>query len=156
MKGSASSPNLPSRLSLDSSVLLAYFLGEELGAKAKEIIFQPGRSTYTHHLAIAETFYILCRQKGEHFARDTLDTLAKSRYVAVRESLELDHSAGEYKCSRNISLADSYLLALARQTESAALFARHEEELDEEQKRKSFDVKIVYLEELLKVRKFNF
>ncbi len=150
MKGSAGSPNLPSKLSLDSSVLLAYFLGEDLGAIAKEIIFQPGRSNHTHHLAIAETFYILCRQKGENFARDALDTLAKSRYVAVHESLGLDHSAGEYKCSRNISLADSYLLALAKQTESVALFARHEEELDQEQKRKTLDVKMVYLEDLVR------
>jgi len=45
------------------------------------------------------------------------------------------------------SLADCFILALAKKLGCKALFAKREVELEEELKKKSFDVEIVFIEE---------
>ena len=68
MKGEGSNAKLglPDRVSIDSGVLLAYFLGEELAGFVKGKILQPQlRAVFFNHVAVAETFYILCRRSEE-------------------------------------------------------------------------------------------
>jgi len=59
-------------------------------------------------------------------------------------------AAGAYKCGRTISLADCYVIAIAELQHATAVFARHENGLDEEIRRKPFDVSILFLEDLRK------
>ena len=57
-------------------------------------------------------------------------------------------TSGEYKCSRSVSLADCYVIAGAKHSQAAALFARHETELDEEIRKTPFDVPVIFLEDI--------
>jgi hypothetical protein len=56
-------------------------------------------------------------------------------------------AAGAYKCERAISLADCYVLGLAKLEQADALFARRERELEKEIEKKSLDVQVHFLED---------
>jgi hypothetical protein len=71
----------------------------------------------------------------------------KAQYASVTASDELDAAAGTYKCERAISLADCYVLGLAKLEQATALFARKERELEKEIKRKPLDVQVHFLED---------
>ena len=146
MKGSA---RVPSRLALDSSVLIAYFLGEPAGQVAKEEIFATTRKDlHFSHLALAETFYILCRSKGRGFAAESMETLERTGYLRPYASTDLDYAAAAYKCERNLPLADCYVLALAKKTRATATFARKESDLATEEQKRPFDVNLLFLQDL--------
>src|SRR5437667_320748 len=81
------SPELPSRLAIDSSVLIAYFLGEPEGEIAKqEILGSQHRTVHCGHLALSETFYILCRRRSQKFALEALETLEKTGLVRFHQT----------------------------------------------------------------------
>jgi hypothetical protein len=67
----------------------------------------------------------------------------------VISSDELDTTAGAYKCERAISLADCYVLGLAKVEGAAALFARRERELEKEIEEKALDVQVHFLEDYI-------
>ena len=141
--------DLPSAFSIDSGVILAYLLGESLGEMVRSAIFPPrGRSVYCNRPMVSELFYILCRRRGEGFASEATEAFLKSGYVSVISSNELDIEAGRYKCERSVSLADCYVLALAKTMDITAVFAKKEDDLKKELTRKAFDVKILFLEDL--------
>ena len=142
---------LPDRLSIDSGVILAYFLGEKLGELVKLEIFPPkDRTILCNRLCLSELFYVLCRRKGQAFARISTEMFLKAQYASVTASDELDIAAGAYKCERAISLADCYVLGLAKLERAAALFARRERELEKEIEKKPLDVQVHFLEDYLK------
>jgi len=143
------SPDLPSRLAIDSSVLIAYFLGEPTGELAKREILGQRRAVHCSHLALSETFYILCRARGDKFALEAMETLEKTGFVKFHESTQLDYAAGMQKCARKISLADCYVFALAKEIRSAAVFARHEKDVSAELKESPPDVPVIFLEDLI-------
>lgn len=146
------SRNVPSpldKISIDSGVITAYFLGEALGKKAKSEIFVPEKNLFCNRLAVSELFYILCRRRGVSFARRSTEIFLKTRLATVIGTDELDLQAGAYKCGRTLSLADCYVLGLAKLQGATALFARREQDLDEEIRRKPFDVEIAFLEDLV-------
>ncbi len=143
------SQSLPSRLAIDSSVLLAYFLGERAGRVVKErILGNAGVERFVSHLTLAETFYILCRSRGEEFASASMTVLENTGYLKTEESLRLDYAAARYKCARKISLADCYVLALARNIQGTALFVRKEIDIAKESQRSAFDVPLLFIENL--------
>lgn len=145
MRGSG---GLPSRLVLDSSVLIAYFLGEPAGQVAKEEIFATThKDLHCSHLALAETFYILCRSKGRVFAVESMETLERTGYLKPHASTDLDYAAAADKCVRNLSLADCYALALAKNIEGTATFAKRESDLATEERKRPFDVKLLFLQD---------
>jgi uncharacterized protein len=143
-------PTVPRKLSIDSGVILAYYLGEDLGKLVKSSILAPGNgNVYCSRQTISELFYMLCRRKGDEFASKAIETLLKSSYLSVVSSDEIDIQAGRYKCARAISLADCYVLAIAKIQSVPAVFARREEEVEKELERKPFDVKLLFLEDYL-------
>ncbi len=81
------------------------------------------------------------------------NTLAKQsrRYlkpvISLVSSDEIDMQAGCYKCARSISLVDCYVLAVAKIQNVPAVFARREEDLENELQRRPFDVKPLFLED---------
>jgi predicted nucleic acid-binding protein len=141
---------LPARLSIDSGVILAYFLGEKLGELVKsQIIGIENRTIFCNRICLSELYYILCRQRGEAFARETTSKFLKAQYASIVASDELDMAAGALKCERAISLADCYVLGLAKLEDSAALFGRREKELEREIKKKTFEVTVHFLEDYM-------
>jgi len=143
------SPDLPSRLAIDSSVLIAYFLGEPTGELAKREILDQRRVVHCTHLALSETFYILCRSRNDKFALEAMETLEKTDFVKFQESTQLDYAAGLQKCARKISLADCYVFALAKDIRGAAVFANHEKDVSAELKENPPGVPVLFLEDLI-------
>jgi len=142
---------LPSRLSIDSGVILAYYLGEDLGRIAQEYIFEAeGKNIFHSKLCIAELFYVICRRRGSKIANEYTRSYLNAEYSRLANSDAVDIAAGAYKCERTISLADCYVIATAKLQHVTAVFARHENDLDEEIRRKPFDVSILFLEDLRK------
>ena len=139
---------IPDRLALDSSVFIAYFLGENTGQVVKDRILSGDKMLSCSHLALSETFYVLCRERSRTFAQESMEVLRKTNYVTVQESTSLDYLAAGNKCQRSISLADCYVLALAEATRGSAVFARRENDIVKEMKRKPFQVKLVFLDNL--------
>ena len=147
MRGSS---KLPDRLSVDSGVVLAYYLGEKIGEIVrKEILESASRTVYHNRLCVSELFYVLCRRRGQRIAVDYTRAFLDSGHSLLRDSDEIDITAGACKCVRAISLADSYVIATAICHHASAVFARHERDLDSEIKRKPFDVEVVFLEDLV-------
>jgi uncharacterized protein len=140
---------LPETVSVDSGVILAYLLGEKrIGGLVRSEILRQGRGgVYCAGPAVAELFYILCRRRGEKFAHEAVDALLGSGYVQVASSTELDVCAGTFKCERSVSLADCYVLALARLLGAVAIFAKREEDIVKEMTKREFDVGISFLED---------
>lgn len=103
--------------------------------KIKNIIISP--------ITLTEIFYILCRQKGEIFAKDSIDLLRAA--VKVELEFKIREIAGKYKCERAISLADCYTLATAKLNSATALFKK-EEEIDNELKNEPFDLDLKIIE----------
>lgn len=142
---------LPEALSIDSGVVLAYLLGEELGEYVRsEILMHDERSAYCNRFAVSELFYMLCRRRGQRFAREATEALLKSGRLKLVSSDELDVRAGAYKCERAISLADCYVLAVAKLSNAAATFAKREDDLKREIAKAPFDVEMVFLEDFVK------
>ena len=147
MRGSS---KLPDRLSVDSGVVLAYYLGEKIGEIAREEILEStSRTVYHSRLCVSELFYVLCRRKGQRIAVDYTRAFLDSGRSLLRDSDEIDMTAGACKCERAISLADCYVIATAIRHHATAVFARRERDLEIEIKKKPFDVEVVFLEDLV-------
>jgi hypothetical protein len=56
------------------------------------------------------------------------------------------HEVGGMKCERALSLGDCHTLAVATKLNGTALFARAEDDLAREMKKKTFSVKLMFLE----------
>lgn len=141
----ANSADLAPRLSLDSSVLLAYLLGEKLGVRARTVLEDENRRIFLPHTALSEAYYVLCRKRGPKYADGVVSVFLDADYGEMLASTEIDMVAGKYKCERAISLADCYVLAAAKLKHATALFAKAESDLLEEMKRRTFDVEIDFL-----------
>lgn len=146
-------PDAPGVIAMDSSVLLAYLLGESLGEVVRsDILAREDVKAYLPGIAIAELFYILCRRKGEQFAKEATEALLQSGLASLVSHQQLDIRAGRYKCDRNLPLADCYVLALGRLLGGTAVFARREADLTHESSRKDLGVRVLFLEDLAKPR----
>lgn len=134
---------LPTRLSIDPGVVLAYFLGEKPGEFVKsEILIQKDKTIFCNRLCASQLFHVICRRKGVAFARESTNMFLKAQYASVITCDELDMRVGAYKCERAISLADCYVLRLAKLEDAAALFAGREKELEREIEQKPHDVQV--------------
>jgi predicted nucleic acid-binding protein len=124
-------------------------LGEDLGdvVRSTGILPSKGKTLYCSRSTIAESFYILCGKDGKEYAEQSIQTLLASKYLSLLDSDELDMMAGGYKCSRSLSLADCYVLAVAKLKGIPAVFARREEDLEKELHKKPFDVRLAFLED---------
>ena len=101
--------NLLNKLSLDSSVLLSYYLGEKLGDKAKLLLFQESAQEFYISLnGLTEIFYILCRKLDFNIAKTKIKTLLNTNILKIAVSTDLIPFIGKYKCDRAISLSDSF------------------------------------------------
>jgi len=132
---------------LDTSAIIEFLTGSELGRAVREYFetLKPTEKAYCSLYAVSEIFYILCRLRGEEDAEEKLRLMLGSRVIEVVDSPEMALEAGRLKCARAISIADCSCISTAKITDSVAVFAYIEEELDKEMKRKKFDVEILTL-----------
>nr|MDO8045391.1 PIN domain-containing protein [Candidatus Baldrarchaeota archaeon] len=144
--------DLRKRVVYDSSVLIEMAYATKLGEIAKELMKE--HDTYTTELAISETFYIICRKLGVKKAENKINNLLESGFIDVISISPIE--AGKIKCVRSISLADCYIIALAKILNATSVFAIKEKELEREIKRMPFKVPVIFLEELIaRQRKFK-
>ncbi|MEM2129202.1 MAG: hypothetical protein QXZ70_01250, partial [Candidatus Bathyarchaeia archaeon] len=108
---------------------------------------EPEETANCSIFTISEIFYILCRLRGATFAADKISDMLKSRILEVYNTTEFAIRTGKIKCERAISLADCSCIAAAELANAKAVFAKKEEELVKEMKRKPFDAEIIFLEE---------
>jgi predicted nucleic acid-binding protein len=101
---------------------------------------------YTTFQSLIEAGYILCREIGWEKARGKIEGLTESRAIELVEASELVHETARIKCARAIALTDCYTIALAEKLNGTAVFARLEDDLSREMKRKPFSTKLAFLE----------
>ena len=93
-----------------------------------------------------EAEYILCREHGWDRANERVEKMIQSRALEMVAEENVLHEAARIKCDRSIALGDCHTIALAQQLKATAVFARQEEDLEKEMMRKSFSVKLFFLE----------
>ena len=135
------------RYSLDGGVLIALALGEKFTENLRESILRGEVEAFTSQIALIEMMYILCRKTGWKIAENKKNSLLFSRMIHIVPLEELLDEVAKIKCERRISLADCCTIALARIYNCKALFVKKERELEEEMKRKPFDIEIEFLTE---------
>jgi len=135
---------------LDTSALVEYLMGAPTGALLRDYLknLKAEDKVAASLLTIAETYYVLCRLEGQEFADEKLNQILSSRVIEIYNSLDLALETGRLKCQRTISLADCSCIATARHARAKAVFAFREEELVREMERKSFDVTVVFLQDM--------
>ena len=103
---------------LDSYALIAYFRGEPAGIPVKELLQRAGRADKPVHMTevnYAEAKYMILRKDGADAwaeAARILIALPIEFHPADRELADL---AADFKSRLNLSLADAFAAALARQ-----------------------------------------
>jgi predicted nucleic acid-binding protein len=131
----------------DAGVLIELLLHSEKGVFLRDALLNNLIDAHTTEFAITEVKYVLCRKIGWKEGNKRAEKLLASGYFDVWKTEWLTEFSAKYKCERGISLADCFILALAKKLGCKALFARREAELEEEIKKKNFDVEIVFVEE---------
>jgi hypothetical protein len=97
-------------------------------------------------VSIIESEYVMCRKVGHESASRNIDKLLDSGYLGVEDDVSIHRAASELKCSRALSLADCYTLAVAAAIFSTPVFARREPELVKEMERKPLPIQPAFLE----------
>ncbi len=100
---------------------------------------------YCSELALTEMMYVICRRKNWREAIQKKNDLVSSNLVSIEATSNLLAEAALTKCGRALSLQDCFTITLARILGCEALFAKPEEELSREMKRKHFEVPIGFL-----------
>jgi len=134
-------------VTLDTSAVVEYLMGTDLGRVIKEYLetLKLEEKVYCSLYSISEIFCVLCRLKEPKYAEEKLNVMLSSRAVEVVNTREMALEAGRLRCERAISIGDCSCIATAKITGSRAVFARKEKELEDEVKKKSFDVEILTL-----------
>lgn len=137
-------------ITLDTSALIEYLTGTELGRVVKEYFetLKPEEKVYCPLYAVSEIFYVLCRLKGPEYAADNVGEILSSRVIEINNTEEMAFETGRLKCERAISIGDCSCIATARITGSRAVFAQSEKEILKEMKRNPFPAEILFLSEL--------
>jgi predicted nucleic acid-binding protein len=102
---------------LDSFALIAYFRGEPLGARVKDLLHKAGKVDQPLHMSeinYAEVKYMILRKDGKaawNEATEVLPALPIKFHPGTRELSDL---AADFKSRFSISLADAFAAALAK------------------------------------------
>lgn len=131
----------------DTGPVLELLYSTVRGAKIKAALTAEELRGNISDITVAELRYVLCRKLGHEESRTKINSLLESRYLAVHEASKLVETAAEYKCRRNLSLADCFALALAKTIGAPVLFAKKEEDLVREMSKEPLDVEIRFLQQ---------
>jgi predicted nucleic acid-binding protein len=139
--------DLKGKLAVDASALIELIYCDKPGQRLKEALESDLVEAWTTELAVAELKYVLCRKLGWKESSERVSNLLSSGYIKIADTSPLINEASKTKCKRAISLPDCFTLSLAQKISGNALFARKEQDLANEIRRKSFEVDMLFLEE---------
>ena len=139
--------DLKGKLAIDASALIELIFCEAMGQKLKKALEDDLIEAWTTELALTELKYILCRKIGWEESNKRVNNLVASGYFKIEDTMKLMNETAKLKCCRSVSLPDCFTIALAEQISGSALFARKEQDLTIEMKRKPFDVDLFFLED---------
>lgn len=144
-------------MTLDTSAIIEYLMGTELGSIIKEYFetLKAEEKVHCSLYSISEIFYVLCRLKGLKYAVEKINAMLSSQVIEINNTEEMALEAGKLKCERAISIGDCSCIATAQITKSRSVFSQGEKELVNEMKRKTFAVEILFLAELNRVKKLQ-
>jgi len=137
-------------LALDTGIIVEMLLSSDIGGMVTQALIAESAETHSSEVNLTEAEYVLCRKLGWETAESKVDNLRRSNYVLIADTEQVSKIAARIKCERALALGDCYTLATAKATSSKALFAFREEELQREMKRRSFDVQLIFLEDMMK------
>ena len=137
---------LEGHVALDSGALVEILEATPRGVQLLNAVRRNAVTPHASLVNVAETEYVLCRKVGHAVASRRIDALLSSGYLAIEDDVAIHRAASAVKCSRAISLADCYTLAVAEATSSIPVFAHREEELLKEMARKPFTTTPVFLD----------
>ncbi len=135
----------PSRKALDGGVLIALAIDDPAARRLKEGILGENVLAFCSEMALVEMEYVLCRKLGSKIAEEKRRYLLESNMINIIETSVLMNEAAKLKCERSLSLPDCFTLSLAKIFNCKALFVKMEKEIEEEVKRKSFNIEIEFL-----------
>ncbi len=122
-----------SNLILDTSVLIGYFMEEQLSifTLLDEYIFNENSSItlYGHNLLKTEVYYIFCRKKGSIEAKDILKKI--ENVINIISESWLFEKAGQIKCKYPIAFSDCFSISLGI-FQDCPIFFLKERELSED------------------------
>lgn len=114
-------PGQLARYVLDTSALLAYIEDEE-GADLVDSLLEQAEKDQLLLLVsfatVTEIFYLSLREQGETVARERLELLDQLPLIRVESNPSACLAAGRLKAKFSISLADSWIAALAKSSEA--------------------------------------
>jgi len=139
--------DLKGKLAVDASALIELIYCEALGQKLRQALENDLIEAWTTELALTELRYILCRKLGWPESSERVNKLLASGYFKVEDTLKLMNEAAKLKCCRAVSLPDCFTIALAQEISGTALFARKEQDLTTEMRRKPFDISVLFLDD---------
>ncbi|MEX2752636.1 MAG: PIN domain-containing protein [Candidatus Freyarchaeota archaeon] len=137
------------RLVFDAGVIIELLLSSSRVEKIKKAIRDEEILPHVTNITLAEALYILCRHIGWKPAHEKVTGLIESGYFIVEDAGRIFEISARYKCERRISLADCFTLGLAKHVSAPALFAVKEKELVHENEKTPFDIRIIFLEDIL-------
>ena len=115
---------------LDACALIAYF-NDEIGAEVVEALLDQASRNEIHLYVAAVNVYELfydCLRRDASVAQQLLDDVYSLPLTVVEQlNPSLMRSAGEFKRSYRVSLADSMALGLAQQLDACLVSSDHHE-----------------------------
>ncbi|MEM3070732.1 MAG: PIN domain-containing protein [Candidatus Bathyarchaeia archaeon] len=134
-----------SRKALDGGVLIALAIDDPAARKLKDEILRERVLAFCSEIALVEMEYVLCRKLRSKIAEEKRRYLLESNMINIIETNVLMNEVAKLKCERALSLPDCFTLSLAKIFNCEALFVKREKEIEEEVKRKSFNIEIEFL-----------
>lgn len=134
----------------DTSVLVELLAGTRVGKFVYDELRSGSIRLLITELNEMELRYIVCRKAGIEKYSEIVGKLLNSGYVKVVPIGGLINYAALLKCTRTISLVDCFTIALGEKLKMDVVFAKHEDELDREIRRKPFETEILFIEDLMK------
>jgi predicted nucleic acid-binding protein len=130
----------------DTSVLVELALDSLLSIEVQDNVRSGQVQPLTGELNVTELGYILCRSLGSERSARSVELLRKAKEIRILSSASFLDRAAEMKCTRSISLVDCVTLAMGESLNVPVLFAKCENELKIEMKKKSFKTKLLFME----------
>ena len=103
---------------LESHALLAFFRGEEAGAKVRDLLHKAAAADHPAHMSdvnYAEVKYTLLKKDGEEAWAQAADVLKSLPIEFHPTSRSLADTAADFKARFKMSLADAFAAALAKE-----------------------------------------
>lgn len=140
---------LRGNVTLDTSAIMEYLMGTELGQTVKTYFetLKSEEKVYCSLYNLSETFYVLCRLKGEEYATEKVKEMLDSQMIEIYNTREMALETGRLKCENAISMGNCSCIATAKITESRPLFAHKEKELVNAMKKRPLATEILFLVE---------